>query len=130
MDRGEWGPVRVLREGGGAMTKIARPGEDLHLYMERGIGVSLWRYEVGPEAADRLEEAGLDVESVLDEACESHQTGRMPGFAGDGQIEFDLDPSDLPRSRHECADCKWRLFWHWDRATADRAVAAIGEGGQ
>ncbi len=113
------------------MTKIARRGEDLKRYMKHGIGLNLWRYEVGPEAADRLEDAGLEVESVLDEAdaCESHQTGRLPGFAGEGKIDcFKVDPSDLPRSRHECADCKWRLFWHWDRATADRAVAAI-EGG-
>jgi hypothetical protein len=70
-----------------------------------------WRFEIGPEAADRLEGAGLEVEFVIRDRCEYHPTG--------------WDPSDQPRSHHECADCEWDLHWRYDRETADRAVAAI-----
>lgn len=78
-------------------------------------GPLAWRFGIGPEAADRLEDAGLEVEFVIREHCEYHATGR--------------DPSDQPRTHHECADCEWDLFWRYDRETADRAVAAI-EGGE
>ena len=70
-----------------------------------------WRFEIDAEEAERLEEAGLDVEFVLRRACDYHTTG--------------WDPSDQPRSHHECADCEWDLYWLYDRETADQAIAAI-----